>query len=602
MARDATSAASLLTLAQAAWASGDGPAAMSSFERAAAAAQAEEDRAVQAGALLGLARGQRYNLTPGLLPARLHALYETTDESALRAQLASALARCWSYANEPRRARPFAVEALHLADRLDDPAVLTDALDAGLTSHWGPDDLSLRRDWALRLGDVAVHLTDLDAQLQAHLWSLTVAWEVLDLTRMHRAVHALELLAADHPRAEFFAASRRLTLEILRGRLEVAPLLIQRAAAAARATVIPDADEVGHSMRAYTAFFAGDPQVCAEEAPEFEGYAVEFGVATVRAEAATIWLGAGRLDKVAEMIRVFTPDVLDALPRDSDWLLVHQCVLEGALATGDREITEAVVSRLAPYAGRSVVNAGAVMWHGVTDDTLARGHALLGHDEAAARHRAAALATYERVGAVWWRDRLREQLPAEPEMPSDRVVVHLHQQPGGLWLVGREGATFVLPRMRGLVHLQALLATPDTDTTAASLVGPVIVEQPGLELLDAESRRALTARLSVLDDRLAELSEDDDRADVRTGLEEERRMIAAYLADGTGLAHRSRATGSNAERARIAVRKAIVAAMARIAETDPWLGRHLHDRVTTGHRCRYSSDPDRPVHWILDGQ
>jgi hypothetical protein len=586
-----SSASPLLALAETAWASGDGPAAMALFARAADVAEEQDDLRAWTEAVLGLARGQRYNLTPGLLPVRLHAPYDVVDEPPLRARLAAALARCWAYANEPRRARPFAIEALHLADRQDDPVLLADALDAALASHWGPQDLPLRREWAIRLGDAAAHLADQDARLQAQLWSLTVAWEVLDLPRMHRSMQAIELLADESPRAEFFAATRRLPIELLRLHLEVAPLLIERAEAAADAAVIPDAAGVLHGMRGYTAFFAGDADVCAAEAPAFEAYAVEFGVATVRAEAAVIWLGAGRLDKVAEMIGAFAPDVLGGLPHDSDWLLVMQCVLEGALATRNREVTAAALELLAPYEGRSVVNAGAVMWHGVTDDTLARAHAFLGDAEAATRHRAAALATYERIGATWWRDRLLAQLPSRPPQERDLTSVHLHQQPGGLWLVGREGATFVLPRMRGLVHLHALLNHPDTDLPAVRLVGGAVVEQSALEILDDESRRVLSARLSALD---AELEYSD-----RPELRDERRAVASYLAGATTLGGRNRSTGSNAERARVAVRKAVVAALARIAEADPWVGRHLRDRVHTGFDCRYESDPDHPVRWIL---
>jgi hypothetical protein len=111
-------------------------------------------------------------------------------------------------------------------------------------------------------------------------------------------------------------------------------------------------------------------------------------------------------------------------------------------------------------------------------------------------------------------------------------------------------------------------------------------------VLDDESRRVLRTRLAELDDELT-LS---DRADVGA----ERDVVASYLARGTGLGGRTRTTGSHAERARVAVRKAIVAALARIAETDPWLGRHLRDRVRTGFECRYESDPDHPVRWILD--
>jgi hypothetical protein len=85
----------------------------------------------------------------------------------------------------------------------------------------------------------------------------------------------------------------------------------------------------------------------------------------------------------------------------------------------------------------------------------------------------------------------------------------------------------------------------------------------------------------------------------RPELRDERQAIASYLAGGTGLAGRTRTTGSHAERARVSVRKAIVAALAKIAETDPWLGRHLNDRIRTGYECRYDSDVDHPIEWIL---
>ena len=588
MTGHAASASSLLGRAERAWADGDGEAAMAFFGRAADLAESDGDLATRVAAVLGLARGQQYNMRPGLLPVRLHAAYDATSEPAARSRLAAALARCWAYANEPVRARPFALVALDLATAEDDPELLADALDGALASHWGPDDLARRRDWAMRLDDAAAHLRDADARLQSQLWGLTVAWEVLDLPRMHRCMRAIELLAEESARARFFAASRRLPLELLRGRTDLVPLLVERAEAASAETVIPDADGVLHSMRGYSSLFRGDAAGCAAEAPAFEEYGVELGVAPVRAEAAVIWLGAGRLDKVAEMLGAFTPDVLAELPRDCDWLLILQCLLEGAVAVPDRVVASAVLPLLAPYAGRSVVNAGAVNWHGVTDDTLARGYALLGDSRSASRHRDAALATYDRLGAAWWRDRLAAALPATTPAarPPGERVVHLHEQPGGLWLVGREGATFVLPRMRGLTHLHRLLTEPDRELPATALVGTEVVSQPGLEVLDEEARRAYVARLDVLD------PDDPDHAHERTWLLEQ-------LGASTGLGGRRRTSGSTEERARVAVRKAIVAALARVAETDPWLGRHLRDHVRTGVECRYEPDPDHPVRWLL---
>ena len=620
------SAAALLVQAEQAWSGGHGSTATTLYERAATTAQQQQDLRVWALAVLGSARGQHYNVDPGLLPVRLHAVYEVTDDPTLRSRLAAALARCWAYTNEPRRARPFAIEALHLADRQDDPVLLVDALDAALVTYWGPDDLAVRREWAGRIADTAAHLADPDARLQAQLWALTVAWEVLDLPRMHRSMRAIELLAEVSPRAEFFAATRRLPLELLRANLDTIPMLVHRAAAAAELAVIPDAAEVLQAMRAYAALAAGDAAGCADRAPAFEQYAVDFGVAVVRAEAAMIWLGAGRLDKVADMIGAFTGEVLADLPRDGDWLLILQCVLEGAIALQDADTVAAVVALLAPYAGRSVVNGGAVMWHGVTDDTLARAYALLGDNEAAAGHRTAALATYQRIGASWWRDRLQRELAEEvgsgvargPEVAGAHspVRVHLHQQPGGLWMIGREGATFVLPQMRGLSHLHALISRPDSDLSATWLasggMAAAEIVQPGIEVLDDESRRVLGARLTELDAELSQPDRDENDGRLTEGeltviraeraeLREEREAIAAYLGGAVGLGGRRRTTGSNAERARVAVRKAIVAALARVAETDRWLGRYLRDRVHTGFDCRYEPDPDHPVHWILQG-
>jgi hypothetical protein len=591
-----SASSTLLGRAEQAWASGDVAGAIALFDRAFRQAEADGDDAARAAAVLGLARGQQYNATPGSLPVRLHAAYQTTTDPATRSRLAAALARCWAYANEPRRAAPFAQAALVAARGLADPQLEADALDAALVSHWGPDDLEVRRPWAERLGDVAAHLRDPEARLQAELWTLTVAWELLDLPRMHRSTRTIEMLAEETPRARFFAASRRLPLELLRGDPAAVPRLLAQAEAAAHAAAIPDAGSVLHSMRGYAAFFAGDARTCAATAPAFEEFAIDHGAVAVRAEAAVIWLGAGRLDKVAEMVGAFTPAVLDGLPRDSDWLLTQQCLLEAGLAVEDSSLVEALVPLVQPYAGRSVVNAGAVMWHGVTDDTLARAHALLGDHASAARHRTAALATYDRLAARWWRDRLREAMPetGPAEAPGvGRRVVHLHVQPGGLWLVGTAEAPVVLPRMRGLEHLHAMVSRPGTDLPALELAGNgEVVVQTGLEVLDDDARWRYRARLAEIDRELED-------APGRSDLSRERDAIAAELGGATGLAGRGRRTGGNDERARVAVRKAVVAALARIAESEPWLARHLHARVRTGTQCRYDPDPDHPVTWVL---
>lgn len=64
-----------------------------------------------------------------------------------------------------------------------------------------------------------------------------------------------------------------------------------------------------------------------------------------------------------------------------------------------------------------------------------------------------------------------------------------------------------------------------------------------------------------------------------------------------GLGGRSRTATSDAERARVAVRKAITTALDRLAEHDTAFAEHLRIHVRTGIYCRYETDPTNPIEW-----
>jgi hypothetical protein len=80
----------------------------------------------------------------------------------------------------------------------------------------------------------------------------------------------------------------------------------------------------------------------------------------------------------------------------------------------------------------------------------------------------------------------------------------------------------------------------------------------------------------------------------------EREALLAEVSAATGLGGRPRRFSSTQERARVAVRKAIASALARIEARDAALARLLRDTVHTGTACRYDPDPGRPVTWLLD--
>jgi hypothetical protein len=129
----------------------------------------------------------------------------------------------------------------------------------------------------------------------------------------------------------------------------------------------------------------------------------------------------------------------------------------------------------------------------------------------------------------------------------------------------------------------------------------VQVGGPGLgALVDRPALAAYRRRLAELDEELDEARSwaDPVRLD---RLEDERAALLAEVGRATGLGGRARVSGDAGERARVAVRKAIAAAIARIGEVDAPLARLLRDTVSTGGRCRYDPDPGRPVRWVLRG-
>lgn len=592
--------AELLARADAERSAGRGAEASRSYDEAAAAARGADDLDSWARAALGAASVQVFGAEPGKLPAVLYDVLVRTTDDALRARLAAALTRCWVYAGEADRAVRFSDEAVHRAHLCEDPAVLADALDAALAVHWGPDDLDVRRDLTRELDEIAAHLTDPDARLQAHLWGLQIACETLDVQAMHRQMRALELLGEESPRALFFAATRRAMLDLLRGRTDTCAHLISVAEEAGRNAYLVDAWMVTGLVEAYAGIQSGEPERILRLAVPGEEFALTEGVRVAHAELAFLWLAAGDLERAGGLLGTFRGGVLGGLPRDVNWLLTLQLVLEVALALDDADLVGESAELLTPYAGRAVVNAGAVMFHGTTDDTLSRAYLLLGRAEEAAALRDRALATYQRIGAQWWRRRLEGAIaPVVPPARTGSEQVHLRPSTGGLWLVGPDAAP--IAGLRGFGYLRELVGRPGQQLSALDLVGTrgAVVEESGTgELADRQALAAYRARLADLD---AEIAEAEDWADAgRLAVaREERDALLDELGRVAGLGGRPRTSGSSQERARVAVRKAITAAITRIATVDEATAHHLRTCVTTGLTCSYQPGPGSLRTWVL---
>ncbi|RZU10253.1 hypothetical protein EV645_6715 [Kribbella rubisoli] len=553
----------------------------------------DTELAARTRAVLDAAAGHVFGTEPGRLAAELYDVLARTTDDAARARVAAALARCWVYGGHADRAAPFADEALARAEKTADAELIADCLDAVLAAHWGPDELALRQQTAGRLDEVSAHVLDPGARLRGQLWGLQVGWETLRVPVIQRQLRALELLAEESPRARFFAASRRWMYDHVRGVSR--PELIDVAEGAAAEAGLADAWMVTSLMRGYSALHAGDAETVAEVSERMEDFARTEGITEVAAEAAVVWALAGRADRARLLLEQLGADVLDTLPRDVNFLLNLQCVLEAALAVGDEQLVRTAAALLSPYENRAVVNGGAVYFHGVTDDTLSRAAALVGDLDRADQLRSRALATYSRLGATWWYDRLQSGGAV-----GCTEAVHFHPADGGVWVIGA-GAGRPVRGLRGFDYLHLLLDRPGENVSAVELVtggkGTVIQSDSGPRI----DRQAAAAYRQRLADLAAELAEAGDWADLSRveSLTAEREALLAELSSAEGLGGRARATGSTAERARVAATKAIAAAITRIDAVDPGVGAHLRDAIRTGTDCTYRPRPDDRRAWLL---
>jgi hypothetical protein len=545
---------------------------------------------------------------PGGLPALLHESYVEAS-GARRGRLAVALARIWAYGGEAGRAAPFAREAVKIAEGLGEPPLLAEALDAELLVRWGPDDLDERSRITARLEDLVAHLSDVEARQSAYLWRLTSALESLDMVSVHRQLHALDVLADESgsSRVRFFAASRRAMHALLIDDLPAARAAHEVVREAGAAAGEPDLFALDHTLAAEIARQAGDLDALAIEAQGYEDFGIGKGYASVAAQAALLWATVGDLERARLLTTKLAGTDLTAFPRDVEWLLIVTALTEAAAAVGMTDVLSAAVPALTPYAGRAVLNAGAVTFEGVVEDYLAQACAALGDIDAARRWTESAARAYQRIGARWWLHRLQARDLATATAPpsTTKLVVHLHPGAGGVWTVGREGAVSSVREMKGLRYLRLLVKQPGVEISSLDLATWVAghpgaaPEQRGEEIVDRRAVAAYRKRLDEIDEDISEAEQWSD-SERLARLRAEREALLDEVSGATGLGGRQRTLGSTGEKARVAVRKAVAAAIDRISDVDPSVGRLLRDTVRTGSGCRYDPDPSRPVRWVLD--
>jgi tetratricopeptide (TPR) repeat protein len=593
-----------------------------------------------------------------LLEEALEAL--PSDDSSLRAWIMARLAVALSFVGSDERRLELSEEAVAMARRVGDPAALAYALSTYCDARATPEHLDERLAASGEMVELARQAGDRELELLAHRFRVETLYQSGDIPALDAEIEAYARLAEAlrQPLSQWYVPLFRGARALMEGRYRDSERLATQAlhmgerAHSTNARMMADFTQLTEAFRQWGRFEEMEVQWqrFIEAFPEMASVAdwIAFALATV---------GHGDQAKArADLERLAASGMLTGLGAGGMWIVMTVFMAEVAAEVRSVAAAEVLYEALRPFGPQFVIcgTAGATygsVWRhlALLADVLGRGDEAAGHFERAIdAHRAAgalpylahtrrefaafllrrdgpddrerarglleeAIDTYRRLGMGPWRERA-EALEALVE-PAASAGNEFRLE-GDVWAVGFGGRVVRLKDAKGLRDIAHLLARPGTEVHCSELIAATEraatsrapsgreVAEAGLslggaggeEILDRRAREAYRIRLVDLREELedAEASSDSERA-ARARVEMD--FLAGELASAFGLGGRARRAGDPSERARKAVAERIRAAVARVSEAHPALGRHLRNSIRTGTFCSYR--PEAPIDWQL---
>jgi tetratricopeptide (TPR) repeat protein len=340
----------------------------------------------------------------------------------------------------------------------------------------------------------------------------------------------------------------------------------------------------------------------------------------------------GDLDAAEEALARLNAIGLGNVPRSSTWLTAQLLAVQAAYLLGDADTAAAAAEQLRPYTKLPVMPSLAVVCLGSAEYGLGLAAVLTGELGDAVAHLQSALAADRLLGsrpmATLTEHALAEALtaraaPGDAESAGDLeqraqdrgkgMGIILPEHPlwlrsqrrrsaskrtrhavidrveGGRWRVDVDGRGTLLADRVGMSYLAQLVGKPGQDVDVFALVAKGrLPREPAEPILDDEALRQYRERARDLRSLLERgTASKEESARYRTELQ----TLTEGLRTVTRLDGRSRSFVGSHERARTAVRKALVRAIDVIACAEPGLGDHFDRSVGTGATCRYTPDP-----------
>jgi tetratricopeptide (TPR) repeat protein len=533
------------------------------------------------------------------------------DATELRSMLLARLSVTAARPESMATARQRAAEALDLAQRVGDAALIGQALAAVNDGFAGPAHTMTRRDNADTIVELAVESGDRILELLGYRFRIVADLEVGDLAAVDRNIAAFTNLAEQvrQPLISWYGPLFQGMRSLLAGDLDTADRHHRAVAAAAEATGSHNAELLAVTLRlgidvargrradpgALDDLFDGDPA----------------GWASYAAGLAMVKLHGGEPDAARELLRQHADNGFVHLGEDGEQLTTLVMFGRVAVALDEPAAARRIYDLLSPHAGLWAVDGIAACTWGPVDLELGRIALALGRHPEALAHLAHARDSAERVGArLFAQDaaalqrQCDERSVADPAAPVPATEAgDVFRCDGQFWTLSFRGQTVRMKDAKGLHDLARLIGQAGREVHVLDLAGervdpavPTMHDADLGELLDARARAEYRRRLAELEDEVVDAERCNDLFRASKAVAE-RDFIAAELAAALGLAGRPRRAGDPAERARKAVTARIRLTIGRIDREHADLGRHLTNAVRTGTTCAYR--PETPMRWTV---
>jgi tetratricopeptide (TPR) repeat protein len=612
------------------YAEGDLRASRESFERAYQLAERAADAQAMAAAALGLAGlwVSEHRTVTGtvMLQARLDQCLAVLDPgSSLALRIRVRLAGESDYIRGGSEA---ILAALAEARAAADSVALAEALSLAHHCLLGPDGVAIRRRLAVELIRASFSTDRRSDRLMGLLWQTIDAFLEGDPHAGRLLGELRELLSQRaHPAVGFVVSAVDVMLAIRAGNLTAAESLIQVCAeSGVRAGDIdsewwPGAQLV--TIRWYQGRLPELLPMLTERVHSPALSAVDDSAVAALAVAAAL---SGDDRTAVSCLARLRGGGLTGLPRSSSWLVTMNGIAEAASLVGDAALAAAVHELLLPHASLPMIGGLGATCFGSTQHALGVASLTTGQLDRAVEHFRVAiqlnLALPHWPAVVSSRLRLAEALTLRGQ-PGDLEAAGLERRTAGReaaatglrdpagkiaaaagaagaecsragrsWRIGWQDRSALIPDSIGMLHLAVLIANPRRDIPATDLVAGLSAltasaePAPGQPVLDHQAIAEYRQRRIRLDGEIAELEAAGAQPEAARA-RAERDWLATQLASAAGLSGRTRSFPDDAERARVAVSKAIRRALTRIAAADPVIGAHLEQTVRTGTRCSY---------------